>query len=236
MSRTVPQRPRAVPSRIPPLQNGDHLTREEFERRYDATPDIKKAELIEGKVYMAPPISHLEHGRPHARLVGLLSLYAFQTSQVDIGDNSSLRLDVKNMPQPDIFVLIAPTSGGQAQIDDEGYIVGAPELVAEVAASSASYDLHEKLEVYRRNKVREYLVWRTQEQQIDYFILRNGQYQLMQNDNGIYKSEIFPGLWIDAVSLLSENVAQAAALMQQGIASPEHASFVAELHRRAGNA
>ena len=44
------------PPRILPLEHGDHLTREEFERRYEAMPHVRKAELIEGVVYMPSPV------------------------------------------------------------------------------------------------------------------------------------------------------------------------------------
>src|SRR5436309_8264079 len=144
----------------PPLENGDRLTRAEFERRYDAMPELKKAELIEGVVYMGSPVSHGGHRNPHFRHIGWLDRYATATPGVDGGDNSSLRLDLDNMPQPDAFLYILPERGGQARIADDGYLAGAPELIAEVASSSVSYDLHQKLHAYRRNGVREYLVWR----------------------------------------------------------------------------
>src|SRR4051812_13988373 len=146
--------------RVPPLQNGDRLTRAEFERRYDATPGLKKAELIEGVVYMPPPVSHTDHSAPHFDLITWLGQYRVATPGFSGGDNGSLRLDLDNMPQPDAYLLILPSHGGQARIDEDGYVVGAPELVAEVAASSASYDLDVKLNAYRRNGVREYIVWR----------------------------------------------------------------------------
>src|SRR5437868_3440881 len=149
MSRTFPNAAR--PSIVPPLQNGDRLTRAEFERRYDATPGLKKAELIEGVVYMPPPVSYAGHGGPHVQLATLFGTYSASTPGVEPGDNSSLRFDVDNMPQPDLCMLIRPERGGQVRIDDDGYIEGAPELVGEIAASSVSYDLHDKLDVYRRH-------------------------------------------------------------------------------------
>src|SRR5258706_8184839 len=156
------------PKRIPPLENGDHVSREEFERRFDATPGLKKAELIEGVVHMPPPVSHEHHGVPHSDLNWFLTSYRIGTRGIFGGDNSSLRLDLKNMPQPDTYLLIDPKLGGQARIDEEGYVRGGPEFIGEVAASSASYDLHEKLGVYLRHQVREYLVWRVYDQMIDW--------------------------------------------------------------------
>src|SRR5438876_4937701 len=129
--------------RIPPLRQGDRLTRAEFERRYDAMPDLKKAELIEGTVFMPSPVTIEKHSTPHAILVGWLVQYWVATPGVQVGDNGSVRLDPENMPQPDAFLMILPEHGGQARIDADDYLEGAPELAVEVAASSANYDLNE---------------------------------------------------------------------------------------------
>jgi len=160
---------------LPALENGDRLTRAEFERRYDAMPHLKKAELIEGVVYVPSPVRHRQHGSPHAHLIGWLFQYAANTPGVEIGDNSSVRLDLDNEPQPDALLFIDPACGGQVRISTDGIIEGAPELVAEVASSSVSYDLHAKLHVYRRSGVLEYMVWRVLEREIDWFVLRAGQ-------------------------------------------------------------
>jgi hypothetical protein len=235
MSRTAskPSLTPVRPSLVPPLQPGDRLTRAEFERRYDATPNLKKAELIEGIVYMPPPVSHTEHSGPHAQFIGWLAFYAAATPGLMFGDNGSCRLDLDNMPQPDAYLLIPPVCGGQAKIDEDGYVAGAPELVGEVAASSVSYDLHVKLNVYRRNGVREYVVWRTQDRQIDYFILREGEYRpLAPDERGILRSEAFPGLWLNPAALIAGDLAAVAQTVQDGVASPGHAPFAQRL--RAG--
>jgi Uma2 family endonuclease len=225
-----PQRTPPSGQGIPPLENGDRLTRAEFERRYDAMPHLKKAELIEGIVYMGSPVNHERHGRPHFRLIGWLDRYVEATPGVDGGDNSSLRLDLDNMPQPDAFLYVLPTRGGQARIDEDDYIEGAPELVAEVASSSVSYDLHAKLHAYRRNGVREYVVWRVRDQTIDWFVLREGRFELLQpGPDGVYRSEVFPGLWLDPAALIRGDRATMARAVQQGLATPEHAAFVARL-------
>src|SRR5437879_6656906 len=122
-------------------------------------PHIKKSELIEGVVYMPSPVSR-EHAEAHCALIGWICHYWAATPGVEGGDNGSLRLDLDNEPQPDAFLMIQAAYGGQARIDAEGYVTNAPELIAEVAASSASYDLGSKLDVYRRSGVREYIVWR----------------------------------------------------------------------------
>ena len=125
---------------------------------------------------------------------------------------------------------IDPTYGGQVRISDDGIIEGPPELVAEVASSSVSYDLHAKLHVYRRSGVREYVVWRVLEQEIDWFVLRNGQYERMPLDaQGLVHSEVFPGLRLDPAALLRGDLATVLAIVQQGLTSPEHSAFVARL-------
>ena len=216
---------------IPPLENGDVLTRAEFERRYEAMLHLKKAELIEGVVYVPSPVRHRYHGHQHTQLIGWLVQYEANTPGVEASDNVTVRLDLDNEPQPDALLFIDPACGGHVLIDAEGYIEGAPELVAEVASSSASYDLHAKLRVYRRNGVREYLVWRVLDQEIDWFVLRAGQYErLLLDAEGLYRSEVFPGLWLDPAALLRGDLATVLAVVQRGLASPEHAAFVMRLH------
>ena len=214
-----------------PLENGDRLSRAEFERRYDAMPHLKKAELIEGVVYVPSPVRYLQHGSPHAQLISWLGLYAAHTSGVGVADNTSVRLDLDNEPQPDALLLIDPACGVQSRLSADDFIEGAPELVAEVASSSVSYDLHAKLHVYRRNGVREYVVWRVLNREIDWFVLRAEQYERLPLDaNGLLRSEVFAGLWLDPAALVQGNLARVLAVVQQGIASPEHATFVAHLH------
>lgn len=149
---------------IPPLKNGDRLTRDEFERRYATMPDGVKAELIEGIVYMAAPaVRAKHHGNPHALVLTWLGVYHAATHGTYIADNTTVRLDLNNEPQLDILLCLDAVIGGQSHISEDDYIEGAPELVVEIAASSASYDLHTKLDMYRRNGVREYLVWQMYE-------------------------------------------------------------------------
>jgi Uma2 family endonuclease len=145
------------------------------------------------------------------------------------GDNSTLRLDLDNDPQPDAFLRILPEFGGQSRTAN-GYVEGATELIAEVAASSASYDLHDKLNAYRRNGVREYVVWRVYDQAIDWFVLREGKYdRLSLTPEGLYQSEVFPGLWLDPAALLRGDLALVLQVVQRGLATPEHARFVNRL-------
>jgi Uma2 family endonuclease len=221
-----PPPPRRSP---PPLQPGDRLSRDEFERRFDATPHLKKAELIEGVVYMAPPVNYALHDEPNTHLTGLFFVYAAATPGIRVGTQGSLRFDWENMPQPDALLLLDPKRGGQAKVADDGYIEGAPELIAEIAATTASYDLHQKMEVYRRHGVKEYIVWRTYDREFDFFHLRNSQYERQAPDkDGIYRSRVFPGLWINGPALLAAQLAAALQTVQQGAASPEHNAFVAQ--------
>src|ERR1051325_4938467 len=187
----------AAVERVPPLENGDQLTRPEFERRYEAMSHLKKAELIEGVVYMPSPVRYEGHGLQHSSLNTWLGVYSASTPGVAVSDNTTVRLDLDNEPQPDILLRI--TTGGQSRVAADGFLEGPPELVAEVASSSVAYDLHQKLDVYRRHGVYEYIVWRTLDNVIDWFILRDGRYErLPPSETEIYKSETFPGLWLDA--------------------------------------
>jgi Uma2 family endonuclease len=214
--------------RIPELVAGDRLTRDEFERRYEAMPNVHKAELIEGVVYMPSPVRQGLHARPHSDVVTWLGTYRASTPGVDTGDNGTVRLDLDNEPQPDAFMRLV--TGGRSTISSDDYVEGAPELVAEVAASTASYDLHDKRNAYRRNGVREYVVVRTEDRAIDWFVLRRGRYEaLAAGADGFLRSHAFPGLWLDPAALLRGDLARVLAVLAEGLASAEHAAFVARL-------
>jgi Uma2 family endonuclease len=213
---------------IPPLENGDQLTRLEFELRYEKTPEAKKAELIEGIAYMASPLRINQHGEPHAHIIGWLSFYKAFTPNLQLGDNCTVRLDPENEPQPDALLRIA--QGGQSTISEDDYVEGAPELIVEIAASTVSIDLHDKLRAYRRNQVQEYLVWRVYDHQFDWFRLQDGKYiKLQPNQNGIIESEIYAGLWLDVNALLTGNLAKVLEVLQLGIATEAHQIFVQKL-------
>jgi Uma2 family endonuclease len=218
---------------IPPLENGDRLSRAEVERRYDAMPGLKKAELIEGEVHIPSPVRHGRHSHPHTRLVAWLANYETDTPGVEAGDNGSVRLDLDNEPQPDGYLIILPGIGGQARISEDDYIEGAPELVAEVATSSVSYDLGKELNVYRRNGVREYVVSRVLDRQVDWFVNREGRFEpLAPSADGILRSTVFPGLWLDPAALVQGEKAVVKVVLQRGLESPEHAEFMARLAAR----
>ena len=163
-----------------------------------------------------------------------MGAYCVSTPGVEGGDNSTLRMDLDNEPQPDVFLRIQPSRGGQSSTDEDGYVEGAPELVCEIAATSASYDLHDKLRAYRRNKVRDYVVWRVLDREIDWFLLKQERYEkLPLAADGNYRSELFPGLWLNADAMIRRNMSEVLKIVQQGIASPEHAAFVSKLEQAA---
>ncbi len=218
-----------APGGIPRLCHGDRLPRDEFERRYAAMPDCKKAELIEGVVHMPSPVS-TRHGRPHFLLSRWLGHYEGATPGVRAYDNTTLRLDLDNEPQPDLLLRLLPEHGGACRDTEDHFLQGPPELVLEVTASSVSYDLHSKLHAYRRNGVREYLAWRVDDHAIDWFVLRGGRYELLAPPEApVMRSEAFPGLWLDPLALLRDDMPAVLRKLDQGLASPEHAAFVARI-------
>jgi len=204
---------------IPLLENGDRLTRTEFEHRYCAMPQVKKAELIEGIVHMASPVRARKHGKPHGAVMGWLFTYCQAMPNLELLDNASVRLDTDNEPQPDACLRIEETAGGRSRITEDDYVAGPPELIVEISASTASYDLHDKKKTYRRNGVQEYLVWRVLDQALDWFVLEDGAYTNLSADaDGIMQSRVFPGLWLRAEDLLAGNLSGLVAAVNEGLA------------------
>ena len=165
------------------LESGDQLTRQEFERRYEAMPELKKAELIEGEVYLPSPVRWNQHAGPHADFIGWLVFYRAHTPGTRVGDNGSIRLDMENEPQPDAAMIVEPAYAGQVRLSADDYVVGGPELAGEIAASTVSIDLHKKFRVYRRNQVKEYIVWRVLEKAFDWFVQREGDFEPLPLDS-----------------------------------------------------
>ena len=218
------------PEEVPPLHNGDRLTRKEFERRYDAMPPGVEAELIEGVVYMVASVRIQSHSEPHFLITTWLGHYAVATPGVRGGDNATARFDPDNEPQPDAALFIDPACGGQARISDDDYLEGAPELAVEVAASSAAYDLHDKKRAYRRNGVQEYLVWRTRDEALDWFVLEDERYvRLTPGDDGLIESRVFPGLCLEAEALLGGDGAAVLDAVRAGTDTEAHADFTRTL-------
>lgn len=216
---------------IPPLTNGDKLTRYEFERRYNTVSKPKKAELIEGIVYIMPAaLRFRSHGQPHGRILTWLGNYEAMTPGVALGVEPTVRLDLDNEPQPDAVLIIIPEAGGQTRISEDDYIEGSPELVVEIAASSVAIDLHGKKQAYRRNGVREYIVWQVLDEKLSWFSLQEGEYlELAPNEEGVLQSRVFPGLWLAVNELLTGNMQVVLNVLQTGLQSVEHADFIDKL-------
>ena len=190
----------------PALESGDRMDRDEFHRRYLLRPDIKKAELINGVVYVASPVRITQHASPHFRLITKLGVYAEATPGVEGADNGSILIGPRDEPQPDVMLFWDEAHGGQLQLDDEGYAVTPPELAAEVSASSLSYDLHDKKDLYQRAGVRENIVWQVEEGRIDWWILVDGVYTPRAPDaGGVIHSVVFPGLDLDVRALAGDS-------------------------------
>lgn len=176
---------------------------------------------------MPSPISSQRHGRPHSDIMAWLGVFRAATPNVLVNDNSTLRLDLDNEMQPDACLWI---EGGNAWEDADDFLAGAPELIVEIAASSAAYDMHDKLRAYRRNGVQEYLVLLTYDSDVRWFNWQGEtESEITPDDDGIMRSRAFPGLWLHPASFWQGDLAQVLAVLQQGLATEEHQQFAAQL-------
>ncbi|CAN5302959.1 Uma2 family endonuclease [soil metagenome] len=217
---------------IPPLENGDRLTQKEFHRRYEAMPENVKAELIKGIVYMSSPVRVTKHGDPHGLIMSCLGVYFLSTESVRLSDNITYIANEEYEPQPDAVLRIDENKGGKSWINDNDYLEGAPELIVEIASSSASYDLHDKLELYEQKGVQEYIVWRVLDEQIDWFGLKDGKYKKFAADKqGIIESEVFPGLRLNVEAMLEDDLQKVLTDLQKGIKSKKYKEFVKQLSK-----
>ena len=227
--RAVPTSPReAKRFTVPLLENGDRMTQEEFHRRYEQCAEHVKAELIEGVVHLPSPVRQ-PHATRHPELSGALCLYKGAIPGIEILDNATIILGPVSEPQPDLALRILPEWGGRSWTDGDEYVQGAPELLAEIAHSSRTIDLNQKRNDYRRAGVLEYIVWCIEEPELYWFDFVAGK-ELRPNRQGIYRSRIFPGLWINREALLNCDTLRIAAVVQEGVASRPHAAFVKRLH------
>ena len=226
--------PRRLPKKtaVPPLENGDRLTQKEFHRRYEAMPEDVKAELIKGVVYMSSPVRVKKHGKPHGRMMSFLGIYQFSTESVDLLDNITYIANEKYEPQPDAVLRIEENKDGNSWVNENDYLEGSPELVVEIASSSSSYDLHDKLELYEQKGIQEYIVWRVLDNQIDWFGLENGKYKKFTADKGgIIESDVFPGLRLNVEALLNDDLQKVSADLQKGLKSKKYKDFVEQLSK-----
>jgi Uma2 family endonuclease len=242
----------ATRSSLPPLQNGDCLTGEEFDRRYAAMGEGCKAELIDGVVYlrrwsghagpidgwgvMGPPTGE-DHASEHAALSGWLFTYAVATPGVKHTIEATVVLDDASRPEPDLCLMLLPRAGGRLHRNQDGFLEGTPELAIEIAASSAAYDLHQKKAIYLRKGIPEYLVFSLHAKEILWFTLEGGAYVLLPPDErGVLRSRIFPGLWLDTRAISSGDTVQLVETLRAGLSTNAHADFVATLRARMASA
>jgi len=190
-------------------------------------PEVKRAELIGGVVYMPSPVS-VDHSDHDTLVIGWLSYYAARTSGCAAG-NSGTWLMLEDAPQPDAHLRILPEYGGQSRVEGS-YYAGAPELAVEVSLSSASYDLGPKMELYRAAGVQEYVTVLLAESRIAWYRLVNRKYITLQpGSDGLLRSVVFPGLWLDAAALIALNRPRIFDVLDLGLRSPEHQDFVRAL-------
>ncbi len=179
---------------------------------------------------MAAALRFRSHGQPHASLMTWLGNYTVATPGVALGDAPTVRLDLDNEPQPDAVLLIESQSGGRSRVSEDDYIEGTPELLVEIAASSAAIDLGDKKRAYRRNGIPEYIVWQVFDRKVDWFCLEEGDYVSLPVDpDGTIRSRVFPGLWLAVEDLLAGNMVRVLAVLQSGLAAAEHGEFVQHL-------
>jgi Uma2 family endonuclease len=221
-----------VKLRIPPLEAGDHLDQPTFHERYEAMPPAFRAELIGGVVLVPSPLSQ-GHGFYHALVMAWLVNYWIATPGTKAGDNMTTILGETSEPQPDGTLIIDPAAGGQTGLSEDGYTIGPPELIVEVASSSVSIDLHAKRRDYEQAGVLEYVVVVLRQNIIWWFVLQDGAYQEMFADaDGIFRSRVFPGLWLHVNALLQLDGVTVMDVLRQGLATPEHAAFVQQFQAR----
>lgn len=212
----------------PPLNSGDRLSRAEFLRRYGQYPETKKAELVEGVVIVGSPV-HKQHSIPHFRFSTVLGVYCAGTPGILAGDNQSVILDQENELQPDLCVWVSEERRAKSEESEKGPLIGAPDLVVEVAASSASQELHSKLNVYLRSRVREYLVLLAYERETRFFRLVDGEFRAVQPDDaGVFRSQVLPGFRFRSDWFWQGRISELLELAREGLASQEHRDFAAK--------
>jgi Uma2 family endonuclease len=219
-------------AQVPPLDNGDRLDQKTFHERYESMENHVRAELIGGIVYMASP-----QKRPHSRttlLVGhWLGEYEEWTPGTEVLAGATDIMGSASQPEPDHCLFVLPQFGGSVGFNESDYLTGAPELIVETAATTESRDLHQKKDDYEKARVREYVVVALRSRKVFWFIRRHGKFAAMgPGQDGIFRSKIFPGLWLDPEALLERNRARLLTVLREGLASKGHHAFVAKLAAR----
>jgi Uma2 family endonuclease len=212
------------------LRDGDRLTRDEFMRRWEQMPDLMRAELIDGIVYMPSPVS-LTHGDFQAHLTCWLGFYSAATPGSAVSSAATWLMAEDSAPQPDLALRIEPEFGGQSAIEND-YAAGAPELIVEISHTTSAKDKGAKLRLYERSGVLEYLTVRPRQQQVVWRELVDGKYrEIAPAEDGCLRSRVFPGLWLDPAALWAKDLGALAATVHRGVATPEHSEFVERLAR-----
>ena len=210
------------------LVEGQRLDQPTFHARYEAMPSGTRAELIGGVVYMPSPAGPA-HGSALIPVVVWLSYYQENTPGVQALDNASTALYSMGEPQPDALLRILPESGGRTQTERR-LVRGVPELIVEVSHTSRFTDLGPKFDDYERVGVLEYIVRALEPDEVLWFGLRQGRLvQLSPGPDGLFRSDVFPGLWLDPGALLAGDTRCLREVLDLGLATAEHAAFVARL-------
>jgi hypothetical protein len=227
---TIDRDPRTA---LPWLVDGEHLDRATFHERYAAMPEETKAELIGGVVYMASPLG-LGHGISDPHVSFWLGCYQAFTPGVQVLGNASVFFEDYGEHQPDVALRILPENGGRTH--DEGhYYAGGPELVVEVSDSSLKKDIGPKLSDYERAGVPEYVVVGVEPPRVRWHQRLDGRLVEVGPDaDGLYRSKVFPGLWLDPAALLAGDNRGLREVVDQGVATEAHAEFVRELAEAGG--
>jgi hypothetical protein len=212
------------------LNSGDQMTQVEFHRRYQTCAEDEKFELIGGVVYMASPMKG-PHGAFHVELSLVFGLYKAGTPGVEAADNITVVLGANSEPQPDLLLRILREYGGQSDYNDDDYLVGAPELIAEIAHSTVAIDMNRKRQDYLAAGVQEYIVFCIEEQELHWFHFPSKR-KLKPDKTGLFRSRVFPGLWLHGPALVARDSARLVASVQEGLASPEHSAFVRQLEQK----
>jgi hypothetical protein len=220
----------------PLLCNGDRMNQREFHWRYEAYPDNVKFELVGGVVYLASGVDYMAsplrrpHGKYHLKFSHLLSVYEDATTGVDASDNATQILGEESEPQPDLTLRILPEYRGQSRVTDDEYYEGPPELIAEIAHSSRAVDMNQKRQDYEQSGVLEYLVLCVEERELHWFGFATKK-MIRPDRQGVARSNVFPGLWINVPALMERDGRRLIETMQKGLSSRAHAAFVKRLEK-----
>ena len=222
----------ASPERIiPPLRDGDRLDREEFHRRYEAMGEGAWAELIDSVVHLDRVPGDYTSGRTRATLSGWIGSYRLHTPNLQAAIHLTTFVDTRNVFQPAVSLMRSDTA--RQRLGKDGYLRGSPDFACEVReGGDGCVDLNAKRLAYEQAGLGELLVvlldkpWR-----VRWLSLVHGAFADVHPDpaDGLFKSRVFPGLWLDVDALFADDLQRLSAAVERGCATPEHAAFVERL-------